>query len=176
MTEVSITEVNTTEATNQRKKILVPIDFSDQSVSALQRADLLAEIFHADVHLLHLTDPVRHFAMDMVSAPVLDDAGGIDGIADLAQEAHAFNQLKALADNCDCTTHLHLETSEGSHARDICAFAKALHADLIVMGRHDEKNVLKHLFVGVTVKRVVAHANCSVLVIMPQDLFAKDAI
>jgi len=151
----------------RHSNILVPIDFSEQSIESLRRAGVLATQFNATLHLLHLMDSATTFSLDMVAAPALD----ADGMGALMREAYAFNRLKTLADASGFESELHLETSEGSHARDICAFAKSLPADLIVIGRHNEKSVLKHMFVGATVERVVAHAACSVLVTMPHDLF-----
>lgn len=152
----------------RHNNILVPIDFSEQSNESLRRAGVLAKQFNATVNLLHLIDSAPPVSLDMGSIPTLGDS---DGMGNLIREANELNQLTQLADTCDFETALHIKTCAGSHARDICTFANNLPADLIVIGRHDEKNVLKHMFVGATVERVVAHANCSVLVIMPHDLF-----
>jgi len=147
----------------KHNKILVPTDFSEQSTESLRRAGVLAGKFDAEVHLLHVTDPSMYFETDMISASPPEDLEDDNQNSVLAQ-------LKAQMDKCGIDAVLHLEASVGSHARDICEFAQALPADLIVIGRHGEKNVLKHMLVGATVERVVAHAPCSVLVTMPHDL------
>ena len=41
------------------KRILVPVDFSKFSGNALRYACALAEKFSAEVHLLHVTDPIK---------------------------------------------------------------------------------------------------------------------
>ena len=146
----------------RHNKILVPTDFSEQSSESLRRAGVLAEKFDAEVHLLHVTDPSMYFETDMISAPPLEDLDD--------PKERELTQIQAQMAECGIDAIVHLETSIGSHARDICEFAKALPADLIVIGRHGEKNVLKHMLVGATVERVVAHAPCSVLVTMPHDL------
>ena len=63
-----------------------------------------------------------------------------------------------------------MKDSIGDPSRSICKFARELPADLIIIGRHDEKGVVEHMLVGSTVERVVAHAPCSVLVTMPHGL------
>jgi len=150
----------------KHNKILVPTDFSEQSTESLRRAAVLAEKFDAEVHLLHVMKPSMYFEIDMVIAPSLDDV-------DSANQKIELSQLKAQAAACDFEIVLHLEESVGDHSRNICDFAKSLPADLIVIGRHDEKKVLRHMFVGATVERVVAHAPCSVLVTAPHDLIAQ---
>jgi len=147
----------------KHNKILVPTDFSEQSTESLRRAGVLAEKFDAEVHLMHVVKTSTYFEIDMVSAPSL-------GEVDDSAHSRGLSQLKAQADAFDFEIVTHLEECVGDHSRNICEFAQSLPAGLIVIGRHDEKNILKHMFVGATVERVVAHAPCSVLVTMPHDL------
>lgn len=150
----------------RHNKILVPTDFSEQSTEALRRAGKLAEKFDAEVHLLHLMEPSLYFETDMVSISPLDE------VDDEIHHGH-FQQLKEQAKACGFPVVLHVKEAVGDPARTICKFADTLPADLIVIGRHDEKGVIKHMLMGSTVERVVAHAACSVLVTMPHD-FLKD--
>jgi len=149
----------------KHNKILVPTDFSDQSTESLRRAAVLAETFNAELHLLHVVKPSMYFETDMVSAASLGD--------DDAIRERELAQLQKQAQACDVEAVLHHKESVGDHARTICEFAKSLPADLIVIGRHDEKHVLHHMFVGATAERVIAHAPCSVLVTVPHDLLEK---
>jgi len=153
----------------KHNKILVATDFSTQSNESLRRAAILAEKFDAEIHLLHVMQTAAYFETDMVSALPLKDV-------DDDHHARLLDQLKAQAEASAPDAILHLEESNAGIAGSICEFAKAMPADLIVIGRHDEKGVLQHMLVGATVERVVAHAPCSVLVIMPHDLIeaAKD--
>ncbi len=147
----------------RHNNILVPTDFSEQSTESLRRAAVLAEKFDAEVHLLHVMDVAMYFETDMVSAAPIADT-------DQEHQTRALRQLKTQAENCGVEAVLHLEESTGGIARHLCDFAKSLPADLIVIGRHEEKSVLQHMLLGATVERVVAHAPCSVLVTMPHDL------
>jgi len=150
----------------KHNKILVPTDFSEASTESLRRASVLAETFDAELHLLHVVKPSMYFETDMVSAASL---GGVNK----AIHERELVQLQKQAKACDVEVVLHHKASVGDHARTICEFAKSLPADLIVIGRHDEKHVLHHMFVGATAERVIAHAPCSVLVTVPHDLIEK---
>jgi len=147
----------------KHKKILVPTDCSKQSTEALRRAGELAKKFDADVHLLHISEPSMFFGTDTVSVPPLAEF-------DDEVKKGTLHRLKAQVQQFDFRIIVHMKESIGDPSRSICKFARKLPADLIVIGRHDEKSVVEHLLVGSTVERVVAHAPCSVLVTMPHGL------
>jgi len=144
--------------------ILVPTDCSEQSTEALRRAIELAKKFDAEVHLLHISEPSVYFGTGTVAIPPL---------AELEDEVKkgALRRLKAQVEQFNFRIMVHMKESVGDPSRSICKFAKKLSADLIVIGRHNEKSIVEHLLVGSTVERVVAHAPCSVLVTMPHGLF-----
>ena len=151
----------------RHNKILVPIDFSEQSIEAVRRASVLAKQFDAEMHLLHVLEPSVYFETDMVSIPPIDEVNH-------AAHDGAVHRLQTLADEFDFTVVTHIEESAGDPSRFICSFAESLPADLIVIGRHDEKGVIEHMLMGSTVERIVAHAPCSVLVTMPHGLFEEN--
>lgn len=148
----------------KHKKILVPTDFSEQSVEALRRAGKLAAKFDADVHLLHVMQPSVYFETATVSLPPMSE---IDDVMHQNEE----QRLQAQAEAAGFAVETHVEESVGDPANVICENATKLNADLIVIGRHDEKGMFQHMLVGSTVERVVAHAPCSVLVTIPHGLF-----
>ncbi len=147
----------------KHNKILVPSDGSAQSTEALRRAGVLAKQFDAEVHLLHVVEPSLYFETDMMSIPPLDEL-------DDAMHKGALRHIKEQVSQFDFEIVVHIKESVGDPSRTICKFAAALPADLIVIGRHGEKSVVKHMLAGATTERVVAHGPCSVLVTMPHDL------
>lgn len=150
----------------KHNKILVPSDGSEQSTEAIRRAGVLAKQFDAEVHLLHVVEPSLFFETDMMAIPPLDEI-------DEAMHKGAFKHIREQISGFDFEIVVHIKESVGDPSRTICNFAESLPADLIVIGRHGEKSVVKHLLVGATTERVVAHAPCSVLVTMPHDLLEE---
>jgi len=147
----------------KHNKILVPFDFSEQAMESVRRAGVLAEKFDAELHLLHVLESSLYFETDMVSAPPIDKVNH-------AVHEGAEHRLQAVADQFDFDVQIHINEAGGDPARFICSFAKSLPADLIVIGRHEEKGVIEHMLKGSTSERVVAHAPCSVLVTVLHDL------
>ncbi len=148
----------------KHKKILVPTDCSEQSTEALRRAIALAKKFDAEVHLLHISEPSVFFGTETIAIPVMDEF-------DDEVSKGTMRRLKTQVEQFNYKIVVHMKESHGNPSRNICKFAKKLPADLIVIGRHNEKNIVEHLLTGSTVERVVSHAPCSVLVTMPHGLF-----
>jgi len=150
----------------RHNKILVPTDFSDQAAEAIRRAGVFAAQFDAEVHLLHVLEPAVYFETDMVSVPPINEVNH-------AVHEGAAHRLQLLAEQFDFKLVTHLEESAGDPSRCICDFAESLAVDLIIIGRHGEKNLVERILMGSTAERVVAHAPCSVLVSMPHALLEK---
>lgn len=144
-------------------KILVPFDFSEQATESIRRAGVMAKRFDAEVHLLHVLESSLFFETDMVSVPPVNKV-------DHAAHEGAVQRLHEVIKQFDFDVVTHVKEAGGDPSRFICSFAKSLPADLIVIGRHHEKGLLEHMLNGSTSERVVAHAPCSVLVVVEHDL------
>jgi nucleotide-binding universal stress UspA family protein len=141
-------------------KILVPTDFTEQSTEALRRAVVLAECFDAEVHLLHILEPIFMYDPELVSfSPVRE-------ITEVMRRG-AKKRLERQARHPHFKVHTHLQESMVQPARAICEFAEALPADLIIIGRHGHHSLLEHLLIGSTAERVVRYAPCTVIVTIP---------
>lgn len=142
--------------------ILVPTDFSEPSDQAVHTATELARRFKAELHILHVMAPRIHYVeTPEVMLPPLEDftedlrAANHEKLEALAKEAGAKLQV-----------HTYLEESSEHTAGTICAFARRLPADLIVIGSHGHTGLL-HILLGSTAERVVREAHCPVLVTKP---------
>ena len=136
------------------KIILCPVDFDDNSMSALAHARRLAIDMGATVHLLHVL-PIL---------PMLADHGVNVG-DDEAAEKQAQSQLKDLVRRRLTRTPAEIHTHiafVSEVPKTILAFARDLKADLIVMATHGRTGV-KHLFFGSVTEAVVRNAVCPVL-------------
>jgi nucleotide-binding universal stress UspA family protein len=142
------------------QNILVPIDFSEMSVHAIQITEQLAGRFGASIHLAHVHQ--FNYAADFV-AP----AGLIAPFSSMPYrqevEGSVRRELHAVARKC-CVSSATCHVLTGAPPFDeICRLAQAIPADLVVMPTHGRTG-LKHVFLGSTAERIVQHSSCPVLV------------
>ena len=144
---------NRLAALTEPRCILVPVDFSESSLVALEHALALARRHDAQLVLLHVIEPF-HADMLVDTTQAQRDA-----------RALAHERLTRLADatkkTCPRTGR---ELRTGHPVTTIIALAKRTNADLIVMGTHGRTG-LKRAFIGSVAERVVRLATCSVLVV-----------
>ena len=139
-------------------KILVPLDFSAQSKSALEQAAGWAKKFDAKIDLLHVTPSVVSLASYQ----------GID-FSPLQEQWQAVGKKMLQTWN----TRLRARKiagqpvlSSGRPANEIIAQAKKSGTDLIVISTHGYTG-LEHALMGSTAEQVVRQAPCPVLVVRP---------
>lgn len=140
------------------KRILVPVDFSQCSLRAIDYAVMLADAFEATVILLHVLEPAS-FGLDQLAIPAeLEEQlqfhlrTGRDRLLDLNR--------KRMGQRLRTETLVRI----GRAWSEIPDTAKALAVDLIVLGAHGETS-FKHPLLGSTAEGVVRHAHCPVLTV-----------
>ncbi len=145
---------------NTIQNILVPVDFSELSIQAIENARHLTRRFGATIHLVHVHEyyyPVGFMspgaAVPMSMTTFQEDS-----------EARAEAELRKLAAKYGIApTHCYLRTEVPIY-NEICRVASAIKADLIVMPTHGRTG-LKHTFLGSTAERVVQHSPCPVFIV-----------
>jgi universal stress protein A len=144
------------------KKILVPTDFSEESLKAIRYAIRFAEQFAASVTLVHVFEPIT-YPVDMGYVPVAMQTHWDSLRASTTQrlEGLAKQELKASVQG-DTIVRC------GSAFNEIVTVAKDLNIDLIIIATHGYGG-LKHLVMGSTAERVVRHAPCPVLVVRDRE-------
>ena len=144
------------------KKILVPIDFSEDSKKALKYALRFAEQFGASITLLNVVEPITYPTdSGFVPAEMQTMAA--------TMQAEAKTSLNALAKQVikpPLTGEALVRT--GSPYLEISSLARKRDIDLIIIGTHGYTG-LKHLFLGSTAERVVRHAPCPVLTVRQKE-------
>lgn len=139
------------------RRILVPLDFSENTGAVLEWAAHLAEEHGSRVVLLHAYHlPVEFQQLEGAYLP--DDFWAHVKAETEQTLAHYAEQLRARG--------LAVETHarEGYPATVIEEEAERLEADLIVIGTRGLSG-LKHLLLGSIAERVVQHAPCPVLTV-----------
>lgn len=142
------------------KKILVPLDFSDNSAGALEYARGLASRLDAALHLVHVCEipPMPRGKLDAFGI------GYTDWATHFTEEAK--RELAAAAATVSGAT-VTTEVLVGNVPKAIVAAAEANHADLIAMGTHGHGAVM-HIVMGNVAERVVRTAGCPVLTVREQ--------
>lgn len=139
------------------KRILVPIDFSKTSETALPWAASLARESNAELILLHV---VQRFLSDYVFGRELMN----ETIAPLMKDSEA--RMKWMAGDLSKSAGLRVSAMvrDGRPFEEICNAAQSLGADLIALTTHGYTG-LRRVWLGSTAERVVRHARCPVLVV-----------
>ncbi len=142
------------------ERILCPTDFGACAHGALMQALGLANSHHARIDLLHVANVPRYVRRDMVG---FMGSAGAKPLSDIAIE-EADKQMSSIlagiseADRQRMTVH----TRFGAPVATIMHYAKAHHADIIVMGAAGKARISKYILGGVAGK-TVRHAECPVL-------------
>ena len=137
-------------------KILVPIDFSDYSKSALKYAAQIAKFFDASITLVYVVEPMIYpadFSMGQVAIPSTD----------MHLHERAEEELKTLANSViDSSIKVDITLKNGKPFVEINETAQEIDADLIIIATHGHTGV-EHILFGSTAEKVVRKAPCPVL-------------
>jgi nucleotide-binding universal stress UspA family protein len=137
------------------ERILVPVDFSDCSLDALEYAAVVAQQAKASLMLLHVLEPVSYG---------LDFTLGHSRTREQVRETWT-RRLEELA-----SSHQHPQAPVASQLRgglpadSILDSAQTLPCDLIVMGTHGRRGI-SHAFSGSVAEAVLRKARCPVLTV-----------
>ena len=137
------------------ERILVPVDFSDCSLDALEYAAVVAQQAKASLMLLHVLEPVSYG---------LDFTLGHSRTREQVRETWT-KRLEELASSL-MVTQVPVESQlRGGHPADsILDSAKTLPCDLIVMGTHGRRGI-SHAFSGSVAEAVLRKALCPVIAV-----------
>ena len=136
------------------KKVLVPIDFSDYSKSALKYAVNFAKLFNAEIVLIYVVEPVIYppdFSMGQIAMPSLNTEW----------DERAKDELDKLAKS-EISTSVKTILKTGKPFVEIIETAKEENIDLIIIATHGHTGV-EHILFGSTAEKVVRKAPCPVL-------------
>ena len=130
------------------QRLLIATDLSTRSVRALHRGIALARHFGAEATLLHVVEA------DQPTVVVHEE---------LAQIQRALDD--EIAQDLDLAgVRLAIRVVPGAAFQTIVDEAQALRAELVVMGAH-RRNLLRDVFVGTTVERVIRTGSLPVLMV-----------
>jgi len=136
--------------------ILVPIDFSDYSIKALNYAIDFAQSFNAKIVLIFVIEPMIYptdFTFGEIVPPSFEPK----------LEENTVNELKKIAeDKISGKIKYEITIRTGRPFLEIISAARELDVDLIIIATHGTTGV-EHLLFGSTAEKVVKKAPCPVL-------------
>jgi len=141
-------------AKNIKKEILVPIDFTEQSLIALGQSYNLAREYNAEILLLYVID----------DGGLLPKLGGAKHFNNVKKDAQ--KRLDKLAEETEKKYKIKVDTmvAKGKAYEKIIEVADMTDALMIIMGHNSRKN-LRVRFIGSNALRVVREASCPVITI-----------
>lgn len=141
------------------ERLLVPLDFSDQSETLVRTARHLAATYGAAIDLLHV---IQEHAYPYFYGPIPSPAGG-DRLGELQERTGAaMEDLWERIDAPEVEWAKHVIS--GQPASEIAHFADERGSDLLVIATHGLTG-LERILVGSTAEQVVRMARCPVFTV-----------
>jgi nucleotide-binding universal stress UspA family protein len=137
------------------KTILLPTDFSQRSLAALERAIDLAREHHSEIVLVHVIEPLPYAASCWSDPTELLERSAEDGRNRLGRVTK-----RALDLYPKCTSELHF----GIPHEVISELARKLNVDLIVVAARSQPGLLERIL-GTLAERLLRQAPCPVLAV-----------
>jgi nucleotide-binding universal stress UspA family protein len=142
------------------ERILVPVDFSDCSLDALEYAVVLAQQAKASLMLLHVLEPVS-YGLDFTLSHIRTReqvreswTKRLEGLVSSHQHSHVPMEFRLRG---------------GFPADSILDSAQTLSCDLIVMGTHGRRGI-SHTISGSVAEAVLRKAHCPVIAVRSPKL------
>ncbi len=149
----------------RRAKVLVPVDFSECSIKALDFALDYAQKIPSELYLFHVFEPVNR--LSFVGKKLADKLD-----AELEKmEGMATAELEKLVKDAETKRRLrnfHCRVASGKPWEEILRMASNIDADIIIMGQHGRDGIERQL-VGSQTEKVVRRAPCTVVAVKPKD-------
>ena len=135
------------------KKILVPVDDSNQAMNALHEAIAVAKRNEAELFILNVKDETRLRRTSIALAMSLDEI-----------EEESKQIIKNLTKDFPKDVAFQTVTFIGNPKKDIVKFAEDNAMDLIVIGANSKK-LVDRILIGSTTSYVVEKSPCNVMVV-----------
>jgi nucleotide-binding universal stress UspA family protein len=145
-----------------KNKILVAVDFEEQSLNALEHSYEFARLFDADLLLLYVLENMS--ILGKLRSPD-------DYVKNLISQAHEkFDELENLAQNASEKASIKVSAliEKGKPYEKIIETARDQNALMIIMGKNSNSSLnKKRRFIGSNSLNVIREAHCPVITIKP---------
>ncbi len=152
------------------KRILWPTDFSALSLHGGKYARGFAEVFGAELRIVHVIPPPLSPDVSVVVAAEVPVTVSEPELMNAARK----NLDQLIASQLGADKRIHSDVMFGNPWQEVCRYARDNLVDLIVVATHGRTG-LRHVLIGSTAERIVQHAPCPVLTVKdPEREFLVD--
>lgn len=140
-------------------RILIPMDFSETGLLALEHGVFMANLFKADLYLLHVMEVVTYpYAIydPLLMTPMYTDEQERNVLIALNEHAKKIRK--------ECGLQVITFISTGRVETEIAAISEDKKIDMIVMGTHGAKG-FEEFFLGSNAHRTVTISKCPVITV-----------
>ncbi len=155
---LTVHEGNEIDPQKAMHNVVMPIDFSKDSKTALRVAIEVAETYKADLHVLHVIEKINFPAVYASSQGDLQD-----WLPDIKKRSYREIE-RLLKEYGGKQTNKHIHIHEGHAAREIISFTQEIGADLVVIAPHGLRGI-NYLMMGSVSEKVVRFSKCPVLTV-----------
>jgi nucleotide-binding universal stress UspA family protein len=142
------------------RNVLIPTDFSQPSLDAIEFALPLIKLFGANLHFAHVV-PADYPLSSLVDLPIV--------LPEVEIGHRVRRRLKDAAEKFSVELRPeNIHALRGSPFEEICRRARDIDIDLIVTSTRGQTG-LTHLLLGSTAERIVRYSPCPVLVARPDN-------
>jgi nucleotide-binding universal stress UspA family protein len=138
------------------KKILIPIDFSETSMLAIEHAGFTAQLFKAELVLLHVVE--KHWEQFSIVAPELRVSPPSDLMNAIEKKLGEVATTIRSKYGVKSTTVL----TTGNIFNEILSISKEQSVDLVVMGTHGISGFVE-FFIGSNTFKMVTQSDCPII-------------
>lgn len=144
----------------QINRVLIPVDFSENSQRAVNYGLSIARTYGAKVYMMHV---ISQRIVDAIHELSIKGYKGdfVEIMKDVRRDRE--KEMKALAASFE-GIEIEFIIKEGKPGPEIVDIAKELNVDLIVIG-HQGRSALGSILLGSVAQYVVNHTPCPILVI-----------
>ena len=143
-------------------KILVPTDFSDLSLAAMEYASSFSKIYDAKIYLIHVVEEppsLTFHTVDFSSETMLRDT--------LEQAGNDLRDF--IAGSLPEMKNIIPVIKRGDARKEIVKYAAEEHFDLIIMATHGRTG-LAHILLGSVAETIVRSSTVPVLTVKPEEM------
>lgn len=141
-------------------KIMIPVDFSENSPKLLQAAAEVAEKFQSEILLVFVVQSFEDYSGFFVPHMPISQFEG-EMIESAKKKMESF-----VSDNLKTSLKYRTEVLKGDVAEELTRYAEENNVAMIIMGTHGYKGIERVLF-GSVAEKVVKTSPCPVLTINP---------